>query len=123
MALNNSSILSYQLIPLIESIEPSKIFKLELPLYQTNPEFVFMMDVDNPFLVDGKFSVVLKESKTKGSLRAGSKTAGSRVLASSIKSSSKMALDAGITAKRSTLRASLTSLNAEKVCHSELTCK
>ncbi len=63
--LNNASILSFRLLSVAEPSSLTRVYRVEVPLYQSAPQSTVQLTVENPFSEKGEFSIYMVEERLK----------------------------------------------------------
>lgn len=61
VALNNISMINYELSSFVEQSTPNKTFFVEAPLYHFNPPASALVEIENPFDSTGEFIMTVKQ--------------------------------------------------------------
>ena len=70
-ALNNLSILLFEIRSSVEAAKPKKVYRTEAPIYQINPATTVTLEIENPFTIAGDFTVTMQETFTPRSTEDG----------------------------------------------------
>ena len=61
-ALNNLSILLFEIRSSVEAVRPRKVYRTEAPIYQVTPATTVTLEIENPFTIPGDYTIIMEET-------------------------------------------------------------